>query len=183
MTRSLYDLVIVQMNCACFATNRQSVPVADCERRYSLTWLTASLIPSYKAILNNLADLSARQLAEVGMAGQDLSGLFGTRKDQAREYHRFEWGLTRRLSLLDSQPGQPAHRITNDAHRVIVNSRTPQQQQDYAEAAERLRIVMNKSVAGSIRNPQPQEARGGHRRRRTISTSPDRPAGSEPRTT
>lgn len=76
----------------------------------ALSLIILGRTPSYKAILNTLADLSARQLAEVGMAGQDLSRLFGTRKDQDREYHRFERWLTRRLSPLDSQPDQPAHR-------------------------------------------------------------------------
>jgi len=41
-----------------------------------------------------------------------------------------------------------------------VNSRTPQQLQDYAQGTDRLRIVMNKIVAGSIRDTQPKEARG-----------------------
>jgi len=126
----------------------------------ALSLIILGRTPSYKAILNTLADLSARQLAEVGMAGQDLSRLFGPRKDQDREYHRFERWLTRRLSPLDSQPDQPARRISNAAHRAIVNSRTPQQQRDYAQTAERLRIVMNKIVAGSIRDPQPEEACG-----------------------
>jgi hypothetical protein len=126
----------------------------------ALSLIILGRTPSYKTILNTLGDLSARQLAEVGMAGQDLSRLFGARKDQDCEYHRFERWLTRRLSPLDSQPDQPAHRITNAEHRAIVNSRSPQQLQDYAHAAERLRTVMNKIVAGSIRDPQPRDARG-----------------------
>ena len=126
----------------------------------ALSLIILGRTPSYKAILNAIGDLSARQLTEVGMSGQHLSRLFGPREDQDREYHRFERWLTRRLSPLDSQPDQPAQRITNDEHRAIVNSRTPQQLQDYAQGTDRLRIVMNKIVAGSIRDTQPKEARG-----------------------
>jgi len=63
--------------------------------------------PSYKAILNAIGDLSARQLTEVGMSGQDLSRLFGPRENQDREYHRFERWLTRRLNLWIHNPISP----------------------------------------------------------------------------
>lgn len=126
----------------------------------ALTLIMLGRTPSLKAILGAIGDLSARQLAEVGMAGQDTSRIFAVRAEQRREYHRFRAWLNRRLVMLDSNPDQPARRITNAEHRRIINRRTAEQQEAFQVAAERLETVVNQIVAGSILEQSPRVARG-----------------------
>lgn len=126
----------------------------------ALTLIMLGRSPTYKAILNTIADLSARQLAEVGMAGQNTARIFGTRKEQKRERDRFIAWVDRRLQPLDSEPDQPAKRITNAEHRQIVATRTPAQRAEHANAAERLRTAINLLIKGSIVDPKPEGAQG-----------------------
>ena len=80
--------------------------------------------PTYKAIQQALGDLTPRQLAEVGMGGQDTSRIFADRAEQRRERTRFVAWLNRRLAPLDPSPDQPARRITNAEHRRIIAHRS-----------------------------------------------------------
>ena len=74
--------------------------------------------PTYAGILETLTDLDAPQLAEIGMAGQDLTALrTGMRADREREYRRFHAWLDRRLVPIDPGFDFPARRVTNDEHR------------------------------------------------------------------
>lgn len=116
--------------------------------------------PTYKAIQQAIGDLSPRQLAEVGMGGQDISRIFAGRAEQNRERKRFVAWLNRRLTPLDPSPDQPARRITNATHRRIIADRSAEQRAACLEATERLRTVINRIVYGSIIDPQPAGAVG-----------------------
>lgn len=125
-----------------------------------LTLIMLRRTPSLAAILCAIGDLSARQLAEVGMAGQDTSRIFAMPDEQCREYRRFASWLSRRLAVLDSSPDQPARRITNAEHRRIINGRTAEQQEASLLAAQRMDTVINNIVAGSILEPSLRLAQG-----------------------
>jgi hypothetical protein len=116
--------------------------------------------PTYKAIQQAIGDFSPRQLAEVGMGGQDTSRIFADRMEQRRERTRFVAWLNRRLVPLDPSPDQPARRITNAAHRRIIADRSAAQRAASQQATERLRTVTNRIVNGSIVDPQPPGAVG-----------------------
>jgi hypothetical protein len=126
----------------------------------ALSLMMLGCMPSVIAILRVIGSLSPRQLAEVGMAGEDTSRIFAVGAEQRREYRRFSAWLERTLLPLDSAPDQPAKRIPNAEHDRIIRRRTPQQQAAYDLAAERLRTVINDLVAGSILHKQPDGACG-----------------------
>ncbi|MBB2769888.1 UNVERIFIED_ORG: hypothetical protein GGE11_000783 [Mycolicibacterium obuense] len=141
-------------DCAGIAYTISAVLVA------ALGLLMLGRTPTYKAIQQAIGDLTPRQLAEVGMAGQDTSRIFADRAEQRRERTRFVAWLNRRLAPLDPSPDQPARRITNAEHRRIIAHRSTEQRAASGEATERLRTVMNRIVFGSIVDPQPPEAVG-----------------------
>jgi len=126
----------------------------------TLTLLIIGRTPTYKSILNAIADMSDRQLIRVGMGGQDLRRIFSTPAEQRRERGRFIAWLDRLLKPLDSAPDQPARRITNAQHHRIIAQRSPQQRADYAAAAGHLRTVVNLIIKGSIVDRQPTGAVG-----------------------
>jgi hypothetical protein len=126
----------------------------------ALTLIMLGRTPSLKDILGAIGDLSVRQLAEVGMAGQDTSRIFAMPPEQTREYRRFTSWLNRRLAVLDSGPDQPARRIANSQHSQIINKRTTEQQRACRLAAQRMDTVINDIVAGSILDSTPTAARG-----------------------
>ncbi len=117
-------------------------------------------VPTYSSILQSIGSFSARQLAEVGMGGQDTSRIMGTAPDQRREYKRFYGWMERRLRPMDPSPDQPAKRITNAAHDAITSRRTIEQRATAEQAEERIRTVINRIVAGSIVNRAPVGAVG-----------------------
>lgn len=104
-------------------------------------------------ILRAIANFTESQLAAVGMAGEDLSVV---RANSEARYLAFHNWLTRRLKPLDSNPDLPAKRITNAAHRRQLSDRTPEQRAQSADGLERARIVINRIVAGSIIDAQPE---------------------------
>ena len=116
--------------------------------------------PSYSSILQSIGTLSARQLAEVEMGGQDTSRIMATAREQRREYKRFYAWLEQRLRPLDSSPDQPARRISNAQHDSITKRRTFQQHAAAEQAQERIRNIVNRIVAGSIVNRAPEGAVG-----------------------
>ncbi len=124
----------------------------------ALVLLMLGRTPTYKAIQQSIGDFTPRQLAEVGMKGQDTSRIFAERAEQHRERKRFVAWLNRRLAPLDPSPDQPARRITNTAHRRIIAARSAAQRAASQEATERLRTVTNRIVYGSIIDPQPPGA-------------------------
>ena len=126
----------------------------------ALTLIMLGRPPSLKAILCTIGGLSARQLAEVGMAGQNTSRIFALPKEQNCEYRRFTAWLHRSLAVLDSGPDQPARRIPNAEHRRIINARTAEQHQASHLAAQRMETVINDIVAGSILDPSPRPSQG-----------------------
>lgn len=126
----------------------------------ALSLMMLGRVPTLKSIQNAIADLTHQQRAEVGMAGQDTSRIFSSRAEQRRERQRFTSWLHRRLQPLDPSPDQPAKRITNAEHRHIIAVRTAEQSAAYAEAAKRLRLVVNDLIKGSIVDPQPPGAAG-----------------------
>lgn len=141
-------------DCAGIAYTISAVLVA------ALGLLMLGRTPTYKAIQQAIGDLTPRQLAEVGMAGQDTSRIFADRAEQRRERTRFVAWLNRRLAPLDPSPDQPARRITNAEHRRIIAHRSTEQRAASVEATERLRTVLNRIVFGSIVDPRPPEAVG-----------------------
>lgn len=126
----------------------------------ALSLIMLNRTPTLKAILNTIADLTARQLTDVGMGGQDTGRIFGGPGEQRRERQRFSAWLHRRLHAVDPSPDQPAKRITNAEHHRIIAARTPAQKTDYAAAEERLRQVVNKLIKGSIIDPHPPQSAG-----------------------
>lgn len=126
----------------------------------ALTLIMLNRTPSLKAILNTIGDLNSTQLAAVGMAGEDTGRIFGTPIEQKQEFGRFTAWLCRRLHPLDSHPDQPAKRITNADHQRIIDARTDAERADCLAAVERLRIVVNDIIKGSIVEPQPEGAAG-----------------------
>lgn len=126
----------------------------------ALALLMLGRTPTYKAIQQAIGDFTPRQLAEVGMKGQDTSRIFADRAEQHRERKRFVAWLNRRLTPLDPSPDQPARRITNGAHRRIIANRSADQRAANLQATERLRVVINRLVFGSIIDPRPPGAVG-----------------------
>jgi len=126
----------------------------------ALSLIMLGRVPTLKAILNAIGDLSPAQLAEVGMRGQDTGRIFSTPAEQCRERQRFIAWLHRRLQPLDSSPDQPAKRIPNAEHRRIIARRSAEQQAESLAAAERLRTVVNLLIKGSIVDLQPAGAVG-----------------------
>lgn len=141
--------------------------------------------PTYKAIQQAIGDLSPRQLAEVGMAGQDSSRIFADRAEQRRERTRFVAWLNRRLAPLDPSPDQPARRITNAAHRRIIAGRSAAQRAASEQAAERLRTVLTASsmVRSSTRSPQVPSVTSWPMKRSSTSPAHQPVWGSRPTST
>ena len=112
---------------------------------------------SIARVMTTIGDFTEQQLVAVGMAGEDLGAIHA---DARAEYRRFHAWLTRRLEPLDPGADLPARRVTNRDHRAQLAARTRENRLASAEATARLRIVINRIVAGSIHDPNPEESRG-----------------------
>lgn len=113
--------------------------------------------PTLRGAMATVADFTPAQLSAVGMDRQDCSA---AHRDAAGEYQRFHAWWTRRLAPLDPGLGLPARRVTNAAHTEAVAARTDQQCDESDRAAERIRTVINRIVAGSVDEKAPTESRG-----------------------
>ncbi len=109
------------------------------------------------AILQVIGDLTETQLEAVGMRGQDTSAIH-TRS--GTEYQRFYAWLQRRLKVVDPDADLAAKRTTNREDRRVIAARSPAQQEASALAAERLHILVNRLVFGSVAEAAPVGSRG-----------------------
>jgi hypothetical protein len=100
-----------------------------------------------RGAMDTIGELTPDQLAAVGMHGQDLSALHnGT----DRVYDKMHGLWLRRTKALDSFIDVPARRMPNSTFRGILASRSDEQHQHAALAAQRLSIVTNDILAASI---------------------------------
>ncbi|KXO96116.1 hypothetical protein [Tsukamurella pseudospumae] len=113
--------------------------------------------PTVAGILQLISDFTPKQLAEVGMDGQDLDPV---RTSSRAEYARLHAFLARRLAPIDPDPDLPARRITNEEHQQIVRRRSREQKQASHHAAELLSKVANSLVAGSVLDRAPEGCAG-----------------------
>ncbi|KAA0024909.1 hypothetical protein [Antrihabitans cavernicola] len=113
--------------------------------------------PTLRGAMATIADFTPGQLTAVGMGGQDCSN---AHRDSFAEYKRFHPWWIRRLAPLDPGLGLPARRVTNATHAAALAARTMAQRADSHRAAERIRTVINRIVAGSVREDTPAGSRG-----------------------
>lgn len=107
---------------------------------------------SITRVMATIGDFTPSRLAVVGMAGEDVRAI---QTDPRSEYRRFHAWLTRRVAPLDPGVGLPARRVTNAVHKAQLASRSQDDRRAATEAAERLRKVINRIVAGSINDQSP----------------------------
>ncbi|WP_132992695.1 hypothetical protein [Gordonia zhaorongruii] len=103
--------------------------------------------PTLRTVYRTLLDFNEIQLQFVGI---DPESLAPVRIDARRSLASFRDWVTRALECMDSAPDQPAQGIPVTEHDKILRQRTPEDREDFARAAERLSIVINRLVAGSI---------------------------------
>ncbi|ACY19400.1 hypothetical protein Gbro_0042 [Gordonia bronchialis DSM 43247] len=113
--------------------------------------------PTVRTIFRTLLDFTPDQLAQLDIADADLTAI---RSDADRALKSFRNRLDRTLACLDSARDQPAVRIPVAQHKAIIRARTPEQQEAYAIAAQRLSTVVNRILAGSIPTEYQQSGRG-----------------------
>jgi hypothetical protein len=100
-----------------------------------------------RGAMDTIGELTPEQLAAVGMHGQDLPALHN---DSRRAYVKMHSFWLRRMEALDSFSDVPAKRMPNSAFRAILSSRSDEQHQHAAVAAERLSMITNDILAASI---------------------------------
>lgn len=110
-----------------------------------------------RGAMDTIGELTPDQLAAVGMNGQDLSELHN---DGDRVYDKMHAFWLRRTKALDSFIDVPARRMPNSTFRGILASRSDEQHQHAAMAAERLVTVTNDILAASIWNKTPTSCVG-----------------------
>lgn len=113
--------------------------------------------PTIRTTFRTLLDLTPDQLTQLSIDDNDLTAI---RADADRALKSFRNWLDRSLTCLDSAPDQPAVRITVAKHKAIIRARTPEQQERYAVAAQRLSTIVNRILAGSIPIEYEQCGRG-----------------------
>lgn len=103
--------------------------------------------PTVATLFRTMLDFTPGQCASVGL---DPDALTVMREAPRRALPSFRDWLNRALACLDSAPDQPARLTPIAEHNRIIARRTPEQVAAYALAGERLSIVVNRLVAGSI---------------------------------
>ena len=112
---------------------------------------------SVSRVMFTIGDFTPSRLGMLGMAGADVSAI---PTDPRAEYRQFHAWLARRLEPLDPGADLPARRVTNKVHRDQIAARTLDERQASVQATERLRIVINRIVVGSIVDSAPEGSRG-----------------------
>lgn len=113
--------------------------------------------PTLTGILQMITELTPAQLAAVGMHNQDCSRIW---RQRHAEYTRFTSRWTRRLMPFDSWADVPAQRMTNGEHRARLDRRTDEQREHAQRAARLLHLAINRLVAASVEDKNPDGCRG-----------------------
>ncbi|WP_373234476.1 hypothetical protein [Mycobacterium marinum] len=113
--------------------------------------------PTLTGILQTITELTSAQLAAVGMHNQDCSRIW---RQHDAEYTRFTSWWQRRLMPFDSWADIPAQRMTNGEHRARINKRTDEQCEHAQRAARLLHLAINRLVAASVEDKNPEACRG-----------------------
>lgn len=134
---------------------------------------------SLRGAMDTLAEFSADQLAAVGMAGQNCAAIHTDAEAEYKRFHRF-WSL--RLAPLDPDADLPARRMTNAEHAARLRARTDEDRARAAGADERLTLLINNLLYGSIRVAAPRNCEGDVVVDETIinTAAPDGMLGSRP---
>ncbi|WP_341258412.1 hypothetical protein [Gordonia malaquae] len=103
--------------------------------------------PTVATVFRTLLDMTATQLTAVGIEPAALDTIQADARSALPSFR--DW-LNRALVCLDSAPDQPAQRTSVREHAAIVSRRTPDQAAAYERAGERLTIIINRLIAGSI---------------------------------
>lgn len=103
--------------------------------------------PTVATVFRTLLDLTPSQMSQVGIDPQAIVPMQESPRDALPSFR--DW-LNRALSCLDSAPDQPAKLTAITVHETIIRQRTTDQAAAYALAADRLSIIINRIVAGSI---------------------------------
>ncbi|MFM9377272.1 hypothetical protein [Gordonia sp. VNK21] len=148
--RSGADVLIDQWRTEKVVPTKRSDAVAYTVRAF-LTALLCVLLrrsePTVRTVFRTILDFTPDQLQRVGI---DAANLEPTHEDPVRALKNFRSWTTRTFECLDPAPDQPARMISVADHKKIAKARTPEQIEAYRIAAERLSIVVNRIVAGSI---------------------------------
>lgn len=113
--------------------------------------------PTLTGILQTITELTPAQLAAVGMAGQECSRIW---QQHCSEYTRFTSWWKRRLVAFDSWADLPARRMTNGQYHVRLEKRTDEQCEHAERAARLLHLAINRLVAASVEDKDPEDCRG-----------------------
>lgn len=119
-------------------------------------WIThAGRVPSMAEVHRVLRILRPDQLARVGMAGQSPAA-----QDPGPGYAAFMAWLHRQLALIDPGADLPARRISNREHRRMLAARTREQCEASQRASGALHRIINRLVAASIDDADPDDYHG-----------------------
>ncbi len=113
--------------------------------------------PTLTGILQTITELTPAQLAAVGMDGQDCSRIW---QQHRSEYTRFTSWWQRRLVAFDSWADLPARRMLNGEYHVRLEKRTGEQREHAERAARLLHLAINRLVAASVEDKDPEGCRG-----------------------
>ncbi|EPQ70798.1 hypothetical protein [Mycobacterium marinum] len=129
--------------------------------------------------MDTLGEFSADQLAAVGMAGQNCAGIHVDAESEYKRFHRY-WRL--RLAPLDPDADLPAKRMTNAEHAARLRARTDEDRSRTALADQRLTLLVNDLLCGSVRVGTPPNCEGDVVVDETIinTAAPDGMLGSRP---
>jgi hypothetical protein len=108
-------------------------------------------------MLHTIGEFNPDQLAAVGMGGQKCAPEWEALR---REYGRFTTWWSRRLVPFDSWADLPARRMINAEYRALVKNRNEKAREHAAQAARLLHLAINRLVAASVEDPNPEGCRG-----------------------
>ncbi|OFB42557.1 hypothetical protein BA059_04915 [Mycolicibacterium sp. (ex Dasyatis americana)] len=113
--------------------------------------------PTLTGIVQTIAEFRPAQLAAVGMAGHNSTTNW---QEHRTEYKRFTSWWARRLTAFDSWADLPARRMTNAEYRTRLDKRTEEQREHARQAARLLHLAINRLVAASVEDANPEHCRG-----------------------
>jgi hypothetical protein len=113
--------------------------------------------PTLAGVLQTIGEFTAVQLAAVGMAGQNCATVWEAHR---REYGRFTSWWSRRMVPFDSWADLPARRMTNAEYRAYIEGRTDEQREHAYQATRLLHLAINRLVAASVEDLNPDDCRG-----------------------
>lgn len=134
---------------------------------------------SLRGAMDTIGEFSSTQLATVGMAGQDCAAICA---DAATEYKRFHRFWSSRLAPVDPDFDLPAQRMTNAEYATRLQARTDADRIRSEVADQRLTMLINDILAGSVCVTAPAKSDGDVVVDETIinTAAPDGRLGSRP---